>query len=196
MNIAQTYMRGQRKGSDRAAWEHPHDVVKEMKTAPWWPHAKAFPYDEDVLVAGAWLHDILEDGEHQDGTAVHIADIFEGLQNAAMNDPGGPRKLVKTVQVIEALTCKDDTPEGKVKYLQNLLAAPAEAKVIKALDRIVNLREGIRTFSVDWHGRYSRKTWDSFIPVLGTVPPPWGPWLMHNLLHEMPFDRYEMTREG
>ena len=197
MSVAKTYMKGQRKGSDRKAWKHPHDVVKEMKSAPWWPYTKGFPYDENILVASAWLLDVIEDGTHDDGSPATYQDIFDALYEVDTIDNGA--KLVRTMRVVEALTCTDDTTEGKKAYLEALRYGPQEAIVVKALDRIVNLHEGIRTFSIDWHARYSRKTWDGFVPILATLPPPWGPWLMDRLICEMlfgePFGRYEVSRD-
>ncbi len=180
--LAKRWMRGTRKGSERSSWAHPQDVVGELYKMPYWSTDKGFPYQGDVLLASAWLHDVLEDGTHHDDLPIEPVDIL----NVAWEEHQvqGPA-WCRVVEIVEELTCPSDDPAVKKQYLEDFLDASDEAIVIKALDRVVNLREGRETFSEGWHGRYARKTWDSFVPALATIAPPWGPWLMQQLLGAM-----------
>ena len=78
-------------------------MVKELKTTPWWPYQKGFPYQEDVLVAAAWLHDIIEDGEYVDGKPVGY-EVFDGFRFGATDCLGGAQKLQRTITVVKAET--------------------------------------------------------------------------------------------
>lgn len=107
---------------------------------------------EDV----AWLHDIIEDGRKQDGSCVTSQDLIEqGI-------------VPKVVEAVIALSQREG--EDKVSYLVRLRGASSRVKVVKAADRVCNLREGKSTFKDARWGRYVRETRQFILPLLEDIP--------------------------
>jgi (p)ppGpp synthase/HD superfamily hydrolase len=150
--IAKRWMPGTRQGSTRPAWAHPADVVALLREMPGVRSPELDRFYEDV----AWLHDIIEDGRKHDGLHVTSADLVE--QGIAAD----------VIEAVVALSHREG--EDKVSYLVRLRAVSSRVKVVKAADRVCNLREGKSTFRDARWGRYVRETREFILPLLDDLP--------------------------
>lgn len=175
-DIARRWMKGTREGPGlRYAWEHPQDLVnmimKEMPTT-------ASEEEQAMRVEVAWLHDILEDGEKENGARV------EAIYDLA--------KLT-TPEVLEDVLCLtrrernemrsgrvEMAPEPKEEYLSRFKGYSPRVRLVKCVDRICNLREGKTTFKDHRWIRYVGETYYFIYPLAKDLPE--GPWLQQELL--------------
>lgn len=137
-----------RKGSGRAGWEHPADVVALLRGLP----------EGDAAAPGAvnvaWLHDILEDGRIGDlGLAVGVDDLkTNGIDLEVIKD-------------VVALTWKPEV-ETKADYLRRLrYVGTPRARLVKLADRLANLREGRDTMPAEWMERYAKEALRLVVPL-------------------------------
>jgi (p)ppGpp synthase/HD superfamily hydrolase len=163
--LARRWMIGYRKNTMREAWKHPLDLIELLHEMPGpWAEVDQMPFMETV----AWLHDLLEDGIKEDGERVDV----DCLRAAGFVD--------EVISSVELLTRRDN--EEKSDYFHKIQGAPEVVLVIKALDRIANLREGLVTYtSIEWLTRYVRQTEMWVLPFVRRLPLPHGPWLERNL---------------
>ena len=153
--LARRWMPGFRQGpGKREAWRHPEDLVKVLT------HEMAFikvpPEEHEKRIAVAWLHDVLEDGKKEDGTAVFVEDL---------RDEG-----IEAVVIADVLALTHDGRESKEAYLSRLKEKSARAKVVKCVDRICNLREGRESFKVKRWIRYVGETYYFIFPLAEEMP--------------------------
>lgn len=123
-----------RKYNGRPYVEHPARVA--ARTA-------LLPEATEVMVAAAFLHDVLEDttvtsGKIVEATNIWVAGLVEWLTN-----PSKGMKLPREAR--------------KAMDRQHLSRAPREAKLIKLLDRIDNLRE-MGGASADFKRLYAKES--------------------------------------
>lgn len=171
-------MPGFRQGpGQRPAWMHPQDLVAlltELKDAFPIPAYGEEGYgffggeNFDDMVDVAWTHDLYEDGKKEDGSPVTWMDLSVAL--GALVADG-----------VRDLSHKPD--EEKIQYLTRLLEilGPTLA-IIKCVDRICNLREGVSSFKDARWARYVAETNDYIIPLLDRIPAPYQGWLRTRLV--------------
>ncbi len=163
--LAEQWMVGYRRNTTRPAWKHPKDVVGLLREIPGkWSEVSRLPFMEVV----AWLHDILEDGVKETGERVCAEDLrAEGVSE-------------DVISAVVWLTILGN--EEKTAYLDRLRKAPEPVLVIKALDRIANLREARVTHRHSkWLQSYVSQTEDWILPFVRELPGPHGPWLANRL---------------
>lgn len=159
--LARRWMPGHRQHSTRLAWEHPQDLVTLLNEYPRMKTA--------TIVHVCWLHDIIEDGQKEDGSPV----TSEDLVNEGFN--------LDVVASVVSLTHRKD--EDKPTYLARLRDnfPGYTVRVVKSLDRICNLREGAPMFkNVRW-ARYVNETRDYILPLTDTLPIDQRAWLRERL---------------
>lgn len=161
--LARRWMPGFRQSSNRRAWEHPEDLVTLLGERPRVKTA--------TLLHVCWLHDIIEDGQKEDGKAVTQQDLF----NEGFN--------FEVVTSVRALTHQKN--EDKPAYLARLRdSSPGyTVRVVKSLDRICNLREGAPTFKGARWSRYVQETQDYILPLTDALPFDEKDWLRTHLLN-------------
>lgn len=155
--LAKKHMKGCRNGSDRPAWKHPEDVAALVRKVP----GIRDPNTQAYLEAVAWLHDILEDTE---------------MTKEALLAAGIPRHVVLGV---EALTKEDWMTTNW--YYRKLDEGFELARIVKACDRICNLREGKPVFEARRWERYVRETREYVWPLTFEMGQPWAAWLAKEL---------------
>ncbi len=92
---------------------------------------------DEVVIAAALLHDILED------TTLLRCDL-EGPLDILF----GEEKSDKILSIVEELTRYGETPESKLIYLNSFATKSVESLVIKILDRIDNVEDYAATNAV------------------------------------------------
>lgn len=154
-------MPGIRHGAKpRAAWEHPQDLVRLIDEMPG-------DFNREALQKIAWLHDLLEDGIKEDGTAVTTQDLQqEGID-------------LDTIGDVEALSQPPD--EEKTAYLFRVRGASLRARIVKCVDRICNLREGKTSFKDGRWARYVKQTYEYIFPLVHELPDPLKDWVTKEL---------------
>ena len=162
-NLARRWMPGRRQGpAKRFAWEHPQDLVQVLTTEM---PVEVTPAEQEHRIAIAWLHDILEDGRKEDGREVTMHDLF---------DAAIPEEVVEEVLAMtQAKFLNRDgeiVQEPKLKYLERLKEKSVQAKVVKCVDRICNLREGRTTFKDRRWIRYVGETYYFIFPLTEDLP--------------------------
>lgn len=170
--LARRWMPGFREGASgkphRAAWEHPRDIVREIRDVlanPMMLEGAPGPVSLVELEDLGWLHDIIEDGRKEDGSPVLERDLI---------DQGIGEDLVDGVVM---LTHWPD--EEKDSYLARLLnAASWKVRIVKGFDRLCNLKEGAPLFKDRRWERYVRETDTFILPMLRVkeIPRPLSAW--------------------
>lgn len=151
--LAKRWMVGERKGpkgtAPREAWRHPEDLVKLIDE---WPMPECWnPNLRTYLKCVSWLHDLIEDGRKEDGTAVTAQDLL---------DAGVEIYFVKDVVALSQIP-----GEEKPVYLSRLKDASWAAKLVKCIDRVCNLREGKDCFKDPRWARYVDETKRYVMPL-------------------------------
>jgi len=155
-------MPGTRQGpGNRAAWEHPQDLVR-LLTELWGlthppPPSEREKATYEHCIDVAWMHDLIEDGRKEDGSRVIEADLTaEGID-------------YNIVFGVVSLT-HDEAADSKIAYLARLRQTLrfAEAKV-KLADRICNLREGRTVFKDKRWARVINETNQYIVPLLELI---------------------------
>lgn len=167
-DLATKWMRGMRQGRPgdpkRPAHKHPEDLVKLLKDE--YPGKVS-----DGILQVAWLHDILEDGVKDDGTRVFSEDL---------DDLGFKRSVICD---IDSLTKRQN--ESKVTYLTRLKTVTHNSPrvpIVKCVDRICNLREGLVLFDDDRWARYVGETFYFILPLTRTLEGYEQAWLRQELI--------------
>lgn len=139
----------------REAWKHPEDVVNLLDE--WSMPSSWNPALLPHLKAVAWLHDVPEDGKHEDGRPVTDSDLLaEGIPHLIVTD---------------VMHVTQRPGEDRVAFLQRVAAASFSAKILKSADRTCNLREGRLTFKPPRWARYVKETELYILPFADrTVP--------------------------
>ncbi len=181
-DLARRWMPGTRQGPmARPAWEHPHDIVKLLNELLG-PEPEIEPYNAAVslldgpmvfekeldtwgmmirsgarmqLIEIAWLHDILEDGIKEDGHLV----TWETLCDEGIS--------LRVIKAVASLSKRAD--EEKPIYLARLSGALPEAKLVKVVDRICNLREGKDSFKDKRWARYVDESQRYIMPLIEDI---------------------------
>lgn len=137
-------MPGRRHGAPgrpaRKAWEHPQDLVVLLT------EVAADDADYKHMVTLAWLHDIIEDGRGEDGRAIRAEDLrAEGFSERVIAD---------------VVLLSHDPSEPKGDYFDRIAyKSNRSVKIVKTIDRICNLREGVGVFK---DARWKRYVEESF----------------------------------
>jgi len=141
---------------EREAWRHPEDLVKLIDE---WPTPKAWNPNYLVhLKCVAWLHDVPEDGKHEDGRPVTERDLHAAG--------------IELIVIKDVMHLTQEPNEDKATYLARLLAqGTLTAKVVKCIDRTCNLREGRPTFKDGRWGRYVAETEKFILPLADKIAP-------------------------
>lgn len=166
--IAKRWMLGNRQSApgipNRQAWRHPEDLVILIDE---WPDAGN---EAEHLKCVAWLHDIIEDGQKEDGSRITREDLLQiGIKEIIIED-------------VIHLTQGENEP--KELALSRIMRAPRTAKIVKCIDRICNLREGKLSFKDGRWARYIAQTDKYIIPISLEI----GSWFTHRL-HEAMYAR-------
>lgn len=138
----------------RPAWAHPADLVRFIDEELPDCHG----VDKGTLKIIAWMHDLIEDGRTEFGERVDAVDLRrEGFSESVVRD-------------VIALTHVEGT--DKALYFAALQSASLDARIVKVIDRICNLREGKSTFKPTRWERYVKETRALVIPIALTIPEP------------------------
>lgn len=160
MELAIKWTPGMRQGYDRPSWTHPEEVARLVEEVPG-------ELPREKMVAMAWLHDLLEDGVTQTGERVSSEVLLaEGIS-------------LEVVLGVEFLTHVEPMP--KPEYFVRLLDAPLEVRVVKCLDRISNLLDGVSVFTDARWAKYVKETIVSVMPLAESIGGETGSWLMERL---------------
>jgi len=150
--LAKRWMKGQRPtvSGHREAWRHPEDAVRILDSWPvpvntWNPNY--LPYLKSVL----WLHDVIEDGEHEEGRPITDQDLLSA---------GIPHNITRDV-----VHMSKRPSENKDAFLTRLFKEGSwVAKLCKCIDRNCNLHDGIAVFKDDRWARYVVETERHILP--------------------------------
>jgi hypothetical protein len=146
--FAKLCMLGTRRGSDREAWRHPEDLVKEIAKIPENIISSTMRRDMTEI---AWLHDVIEDGILE-GKPVTYKTLIENDFHSCARD----------VHYLSRVN-----GQARWTYYAKLEDQGSHAaKIVKVLDRCVNLREGAETFNRDWFMNYRRDARLDVLPLL------------------------------
>jgi hypothetical protein len=157
-------------GYPRSAWAHPQDVVKvilgELSRVTQDSHILGY------LIRVGWLHDILEDGYHADGSRVVEDDLWAN---------GVDAHIIKDVVYITR-----GPEETKEEYLSRLIYTPVQIKLLKCIDRVCNLRESPKKDAA-WWDQYCVSTRKYILPLASSLPTTdgWNTWAMSILEHAL-----------
>ena len=140
--LARALHAGQTRKHGTPYVEHPEAVATIL--------ADEYPADvDDTTLVVALLHDLVED------TAATVRDIAANFGPDVADD-------------VDALTKRGD--EYFAAYAARLGAATPRARLVKAADRLHNLREAPLAGDPAWAARYAAQTRDHVLPL---VDDPW-----------------------
>ena len=181
--LAKRWMPGLRQNATvtdpRKAWEHPQDLVRLLAERP----GEFSEAGQKLAVAIAWLHDVLEDGVKENGNRVMPDDFKPFLINHdnPVATPIGAALDPRVLEGVLQLTHREGQP--KTTYYESLKDIGYIPKLVKCVDRICNLREGVDWFSDARWARYSQETRDFILPLAPSLRDETAEWLTR-LLNE------------
>ena len=177
--LAKRWMTGYRHGRPgvdlRRAWEHPADLVTLLAERP----GEFSEAGQVKAMAIAWLHDVIEDGRKEDGSRV-AADDLRTLVIEHGNQEHEPYLDHSVVDGVIQLTHVEGT--SKISYYESLKDVDYISKLVKCVDRICNLREGMNVFSPLRWNRYVLETQKYILPLAKDLREETAEWLTENLL--------------
>jgi (p)ppGpp synthase/HD superfamily hydrolase len=165
--LARAWMLGTRgKGSDkRPAWSHPQDVVNAITN-----EMPGYHTQRSTLIQIAWLHDVIEDGKLPNGDRPSVQSLFEA--HIPMEVAFG----------VGALTYLEGGSKSRIEYLVGLGKLTEVATIVKCVDRLCNLREGVGTFKDKRWIRYVGETLLFIHPLTEKLAQDTRIWLSGELL--------------
>lgn len=173
--LAKRWMTGFRKsippgGSPRSAWAHPQDIVKVIRE-----ELVKCTSDEVVLnylIRVAWIHDVLEDGYHSDGSRVTEEDLW-------LNE-------VDSQVIQDVVSISRRQGEDKDVYLARLIHTSMRVRLLKCIDRACNLREAPKK-DFAWWDEYSASTRKYILPLARSLHASegWDVWATGLLEHAL-----------
>ena len=180
--LAKQLMTGYRHGrpgtAPRRAWEHPADLVALLAERP----GEFSEAGQVKAMAMAWLHDVIEDGRKEDGRRFTANDLRSLV--VGHDVPGREPYLDNSVvDGVVQLTHAEGT--SKVSYYETLKDIDYIPKLVKCVDRICNLREGVNVFSPLRWDRYVLETRKYVLPLTNDLREETAGWLSDGLLAAM-----------